>query len=178
MKPEPTKLDEGFTASNDGFTRRALLVWTAMLSAFGIMAMVLYPLLKFVMPTASAKGGSERDFVELKELPEPGTSLKFRYGRYPAILVNYEGRYYAYGAICTHLACVVHYEPDGCQMPHPNSEIHCVCHGGHYDVETAEVVGGPPPIPLAKLKIKELDGKILVLGWESESYVKSLSTYA
>ncbi|NIS59953.1 MAG: Rieske 2Fe-2S domain-containing protein [Proteobacteria bacterium] len=56
----------------------------------------------------------------------------------------------AYGALCTHLACVVHWkDEDGCAM-HMGDQIDCVCHAGHFEVLTGKVIAGPPPSPLAE----------------------------
>jgi cytochrome b6-f complex iron-sulfur subunit len=108
---------------------------------------------------------------------QPGRSKKFRYHGYPAILINYDGKYYAYGAICTHLGCIVHWKDEkGCAMS-MGDQIHCVCHAGHFDSRTGNVLGGPPPSPLPCLKVEQRHDEVMITGWENVSYVERLATY-
>jgi Rieske Fe-S protein len=56
-------------------------------------------------------------------------------------------------------------------------ELHCPCHGGRFDPKTGQVVAGPPPKPLPRLKIALLGNVIIASGWEEPGYVASLATY-
>jgi thiosulfate dehydrogenase [quinone] large subunit len=66
----------------------------------------------------------------------------------PAIVIHTAGnQFVAYDAVCTHAGCTVDYDPS-------SRLIVCPCHGAQYDpAHDAQVVGGPAPSPLAKLKL-------------------------
>lgn len=63
------------------------------------------------------------------------------------------GEVRAYSAVCTHLGCVVKWQPAGRQT------WFCACHNGRYDRD-GEVVGGPPPRPLPRLPVTVRDGQV------------------
>ncbi len=159
-------------------TRRSFLNGLLGMSILGFFGSGLYAVARFLFPPASERSGEQVVKVALKKDVPSGKSLKFRFGRYPAILINYNGTYYAYGAICTHLGCIAHYRDErGCTMDMPEQEIHCVCHAGHYDLKTGPVISGPPPSPLPKLKLEERGEEIVAVAWENPDYIKSLATY-
>ena len=57
-------------------------------------------------------------------------------------------RFYAYDAVCPHAGCTVGYYA-------ANDIIVCPCHGSEFAVTTGDVINGPAPHGLAKLKIAE-----------------------
>jgi cytochrome b6-f complex iron-sulfur subunit len=70
----------------------------------------------------------------------------------PAWLVHETaGSFKAFSAVCTHAGCTV--QPSGGQFI-------CPCHGGSYSITTGQVLGGPPPRPLAALPIEVVDGSV------------------
>lgn len=60
----------------------------------------------------------------------------------------------AFSAVCSHLGCVVDWDSK-------QEQFLCPCHGGRYDIN-GNVIGGPPPAPLTRLPLENLDGKIFV----------------
>ena len=52
----------------------------------------------------------------------------------------------AFLGTCTHLGCTVAWKPK-------NNKFECPCHGGKYNSK-GEVIDGPPPRPLTRLKTK------------------------
>ena len=70
--------------------------------------------------------------------------VEFIYDGYPAILFKHGTDYKAFSRICTHLGCVVSWDAT-------TKQFKCPCHGGIYDNE-GQVVSGPPPAPLNRLK--------------------------
>jgi len=83
------------------------------------------------------------------ELP-PGNSLNFRYPteKDTAILIRTsDGEYHAYEQKCSHLTCPVYFSKD-------RNRLECPCHEGGFDVETGNVLYGPPPRPLDKIDIE------------------------
>lgn len=169
-------MENGFISAP---SRRRFLNWLLGGAVLSVAGSTLYAVARFLFPSkARASSGNQEVPVVLKKDLPSGRSIKFRYGNYPAILINLNGELFAYGAICTHLACIAHYKDvKGCAMDMPDEEIHCVCHAGHYDLRTGNVLSGPPPSPLPKLKIAERGEQIVALGWENPEYVARLTTY-
>lgn len=81
----------------------------------------------------------------------PGQGVSFRYpgedDRALAIRLP-EGQLVAYSSICTHLACAVLWRPEA-------NRLECPCHDGVFDAATGEVLAGPPPRPLPKVRLRE-----------------------
>lgn len=65
-----------------------------------------------------------------------------------------KGELIALSPICTHLGCTVSFDEE-------RESFACPCHGGLYDKE-GNVIGGPPPKPLKRHKIKFEAGKLLI----------------
>lgn len=92
--------------------------------------------------------------VEGAERLAPGSSLNFRYPteKDTAIIVRaVDGQYFAYGQKCTHLACPVYFES-------ARGRLECPCHEGGFDVQTGNVLYGPPPRPLDRIELEVRDG--------------------
>jgi thiosulfate dehydrogenase [quinone] large subunit len=66
----------------------------------------------------------------------------------PGIVIHTNGGFYAYDAVCPHAGCTVGYYA-------ANDIIVCPCHGSEFAVTTGDVMNGPAPHGLAKLKIVE-----------------------
>jgi thiosulfate dehydrogenase (quinone) large subunit len=66
----------------------------------------------------------------------------------PGIVIHADGAFYAYDAVCPHAGCTVGYYA-------ANDIIVCPCHGSEFAVTTGDVIDGPAPHGLAKLKIVE-----------------------
>jgi rieske iron-sulfur protein len=65
----------------------------------------------------------------------------------------------AYSAICTHQACPV------IQWSTEKKAMVCSCHGSTYDPRnSAKVIFGPAPLPLAGLPVKSENGLLIVAG--------------
>ncbi|CAN5661164.1 Rieske (2Fe-2S) protein [soil metagenome] len=89
-----------------------------------------------------------------------GMPYLFRYPEAddPAILVRLsETEVVAFSQKCTHLGCVVYYEPD-------NERWHCPCHEGNFEARTGNVISGPPTRPLGRIDLEIRDGVIWALG--------------
>ena len=81
----------------------------------------------------------------------------------PAILVRLtDTDVVAFSQKCTHLGCVVYYEPDAGTS---NGRWHCPCHEGNFDARTGNVISGPPTRPLGRIDLEVRDdGMIWALG--------------
>lgn len=158
-------------------SKRRFLSWLMGGSMAAFIVSAFYPIVHFLLPERAAQTGVGKVAVGSVWEILPGASRKFKFGRYPSIAMNYQGAYYAYGAICTHLGCIVHWADErGCSME-MGDEVHCVCHAGHYDLKTGRVISGPPPSPLPKLRVAVEGETLYALGWEDEEYVAKLTTY-
>ena len=65
-----------------------------------------------------------------------------------------DGSFVAFDANCTHLSCIVQYRDDV-------GQIWCACHNGQFDL-TGRNVAGPPPRPLAPLKVNVAGDDVVV----------------
>jgi cytochrome b6-f complex iron-sulfur subunit len=133
-------------------TRRNLLkgVFT-FLGSLGLGG-ILYSLFGFL---ARGEGTHPSVEVSLSEIPARSTYL-FQYGGSPAILIHEEeGDLQALSLVCTHLGCIVVWNPE-------RREFHCPCHNGLFDAR-GKVLSGPPPSPLERLKVK-VSGEKVVMG--------------
>ena len=101
----------------------------------------------------------------------PGASLNFRYPteKDTAILVRAaDGQYFAYGQKCTHLSCPVYFEKE-------HGRLECPCHEGGFDVQTGNVLYGPPPRPLDRIELEvRKGGEVWALGRKAGSDENSI----
>jgi len=124
-----------------GAKRRDVLGWLLGIWGGGVLASVLYPIVRFLSPpdvpeatSLTVSGGNASSL-------QPNSGRLVPFGAEPAIVVRLpSGELRAFTAVCTHLSCTVQYRDD-------LQEIWCACHNGHYDL-TGRNVSGPPPRPL------------------------------
>ena len=115
----------------------------------------LYPVIRFIIPPKQAEAVLKKVVAAKAGELAPNSSKIFKFGSSPALLVNtQEGELRAFSAICTHLACSVHYESD-------TATLFCPCHSGRFDL-AGHVVAGPPPDPLESFKVEIVGDEILV----------------
>ena len=122
-------------------SRRKFLDYLLGFSAVSTLAAILYPIAKFMVPPQIVE--AQQNSVPVGKNAEiPNNSGKiFKFGSKPGIIIRTEtGQLRAFTAICTHLACIVQYDPK-------SKQIICACHNGIYDLN-GKNIGGPPPRPL------------------------------
>jgi thiosulfate dehydrogenase [quinone] large subunit len=72
----------------------------------------------------------------------------------PGIVINTNSTFYAYDAVCPHAGCTVGWAPH-------NNLLVCPCHGSEFSLTTGDVLDGPSPHGLTKLKVvEESDGNL------------------
>lgn len=138
-------------------TRRRLLRILAGLAGVSTVSIVATPVVGFLIPTresASAAGGKVA-VASPAQIP-PGSGKVVAVGSKPAIVVNVDGTFKAYSAICTHLGCIVAYDAN-------QRAIVCPCHDGHFSPANGSVISGPPPAPLAALTVSVEGDKIMIV---------------
>ena len=138
--------------------RRRFLRWLGGLTIVSTGAMVLTPIVGFLIPTSSAAAGNGgKVLVGTTDDIPPGSGKVVAMGSKPAIVVNTDSGVKAYSAICTHLGCVVAWND-------MSSQIVCPCHGGTFNPSSGAVVGGPPPTPLPALTVSVEGNQIFLTG--------------
>lgn len=131
--------------------RRRFLNWFLNSSVAALAAAIGYPVVRFISPPATPESTTNR--VEAgrtndPELLEKGYKI-VRFGDEPVLLIRLaQGDLRAFAATCTHLDCIVEYQS-------AKKRIWCNCHNGEYNLQ-GQVVGGPPPRPLAKFEVHVL----------------------
>ncbi len=69
---------------------------------------------------------------------------------------------YGINAVCTHLGCVVPWNPN-------ENKFMCPCHGSQYD-NTGKVVRGPAPLSLALVHATVADDKVAFTPWTETDF--------
>jgi cytochrome b6-f complex iron-sulfur subunit len=127
--------------------RRRFLQWLGGLTVVSTGAMVLTPIVGFLIPGAAgqASAGGKVLVAKTGDIP-PGSGKVVAMGSKPVVVVNTDQGVKAYSAICTHLGCVVAFND-------MTGQIQCPCHGGEFNPGSGAVVSGPPPAPLPPLTV-------------------------
>lgn len=121
--------------------RRSLIRWLLGSGFVVSLTSFIYPVIRFLNPPPVSEAAvNEVVAGKVREL-KPNTGKIVRFGNSPVLLVRIsQTEWRAFSAVCTHLSCIVQYEPE-------RSRIWCACHNGVYNLD-GRVVSGPPPRPL------------------------------
>lgn len=119
--------------------------------ALSMVGEVVWILLKGLGP--GAKAPPQPVEVHVADVPAGGTKTMV-YGSDPAIVMRSEEGFLVMSLVCTHLGCIVEWQPE-------KQRFYCPCHAGTFD-KTGRVTGGPPPAPLERLPFKQAGDKIIV----------------
>jgi Rieske Fe-S protein len=106
-----------------------------------------------------------KKIAALSALPPVGGAMVFQYpgaGDNCLLIRTGEESFVAYDQKCTHLACAVVPEFD-------KNRIHCPCHSGYFDLETGNVLAGPPQRPLIRVTLEIRDDVLYATGIEVRS---------
>jgi cytochrome b6-f complex iron-sulfur subunit len=128
-------------------SRRNVLRWLGGFAIVSTVAMVITPVIGFLIPSKSAgsSAGGKVLVGTTSDIPA-GSGKVVAFGSKPAVVTNTAQGVKAFSAICTHLGCVVAYND-------MVTAIECPCHGGRFDPTTGAVTSGPPPSPLPPLTV-------------------------
>lgn len=137
-------------------TRRRFM--NAVLGLFGFISVigVVYPVSMFLWPQQRKARGTEVKSIKIPLSDVPIGEAKFvRFLNKATVIIHAnEQELVALSAVCTHLGCIVKWR-DG------KKELFCPCHGGRFDTK-GNVLGGPPPTPLALFSTRIEDGYIII----------------
>jgi Rieske Fe-S protein len=102
--------------------------------------------------------------ARVDELPVGGAkTFTYPEGSTPRLLVRTgERAFVAYDQQCTHLLCPV--------VPAVESgRLHCPCHNGWFDLQTGQVLAGPPRRPLARVLVEVRGDVVYATGVEDQA---------
>ena len=105
-----------------------------------------------------------QSIARVADVPIGGTRL-FSYpdeGSHAILVRLSEERFVAYDQQCTHLLCPVVAQPEA-------GRLHCPRHNGNFDLETGDVISGPPERPLPRINVEERAGTVYATGIEVRS---------
>ena len=162
--------EEKFSTSK--FTRRDALK-AALLVGAAVLFLPVERLAQYLLPTRETGPVTypRLRIANTKDIPVSDSVLfEYPHKDRPAILIHLpDGGFVAYDAVCTHLGCQVHYNKVAVAGWENNpQQSFCPCNGAVFDPKNGNVLAGPPPRPLPKIKL-EIDeqGEIYANGYES-----------
>lgn len=127
-----------------------------LLAGIGTVLAVLasVPVWRFLSPR---EGDGELAKIEIPKTDIPLNKAHFfnYHGKPAVVLQPAPGQFVALSAVCTHLGCIVKWQP-------AEQEFLCPCHAGRFTVE-GTVISGPPPKPLEALPVA-LVGDLVQVG--------------
>ncbi|MCL4309461.1 MAG: ubiquinol-cytochrome c reductase iron-sulfur subunit [Actinomycetota bacterium] len=137
--------------------RRFLSIFFGIGSALGLGAFAA-PLIRYVYPVLKGTVYEKQKIAAVADVT--GDGVRFDYQDIPSMLIQKKDKSYAaFSLVCTHLGCIVKWEPQ-------NFDFHCPCHGGKFN-ENGKNIAGPPPKPLTEWNITQEAGQIFVNGVKS-----------
>jgi Rieske Fe-S protein len=138
-----------------GPNRRKFLNYLLGTTAGATLIAICYPVIKFLIPPRVTEA-TQNSVVAARVNELVANSGKiFKFGNRPGLLIHTPtGELRAFSAICTHLDCVVQYQPE-------MKGIWCACHNGRYDLK-GQNVSGPPPRPLEEYVVNIRGDEIIV----------------
>ncbi|MHB8500265.1 MAG: Rieske 2Fe-2S domain-containing protein [Candidatus Acidiferrales bacterium] len=130
------------------------------LLAIPVLRYILYPLTANANDSDLTEVGSVASFSNLETPLRRTLELKERDGwrettSQPVVyVIKTDGKIKVLSAICTHLGCIVPWDPG-------RNEFVCPCHGGTFSADGAHL-SGPPRRGLDSLETKVSGGKLMV----------------
>ena len=116
---------------------------------------LFFPVFKYLEPPVVEEVKVSNVKIGAVEDMEKDTGKIVKFGNEPVIVIRKQtGEYIAFGAVCTHLDCIVQYRKD-------YGQIYCACHNGRYDLN-GRVASGPPPAPLTKYSVTIKNDEVIV----------------
>jgi cytochrome b6-f complex iron-sulfur subunit len=135
--------------------RRSLIRWL-LGGGFAIsLASFIYPVVRFLYPPRVTEASVNEVVAGRVQDLAPNSGKIVKFGDNPVLLIRLnQTDWRAFSAVCTHLGCIVQYEPD-------RTRIWCACHNGTYNLH-GQVVSGPPPRPLQEYPVHITGDQVVV----------------
>jgi cytochrome b6-f complex iron-sulfur subunit len=136
-------------------TRRAFMA-NVVLSFAGLLGLGALGerFFEFLSPPAPPEREVEIQAASLASIPDGGGLVAHLPSGHVALMRTGD-KVQAFSAVCTHLGCVVQFEPKGDQA------WFCPCHHGSYGRD-GHVISGPPPRGLPPIASVVRDGEVFV----------------
>ena len=135
--------------------RRRFIGWGLLSSLTAFAAMLIYPVIRFVMPPPIAESAQSSVKAATVDELKPNSGKNFPFNNKPAILIRLSnGEFRAFSAVCTHLQCTVQYREDF-------KQIWCACHNARFDLN-GNIASGPPPAPLESYEVNISGDDVIV----------------
>ena len=116
--------------------------------------------LAFLYPVVPAEREIEVPIAKRDMVP-PGGGVVVHSPVGHVALEDVDGELRAFSAVCTHLGCIIEWQPGAGEPSGVRPVWHCPCHHGRFD-RSGKVTGGPPPRPLDPLPVAVRDGQVYV----------------
>ncbi len=138
------------------FPSRRTVLQKVLISWFALLLLpALYAVLQYVIPPKLRERIIES--ILIARMPDvPATGIKMvKFNRKPVLLSRTaEGQIKAISGVCTHLGCIVEYNPG-------QNNLHCNCHGSVFTLD-GKNVSGPAPRPLEAFRV-EIKGEDITI---------------
>lgn len=135
-------------------SRREFLKNLPIIGAFTVAVLsFLWSLLLYLFPPIRKKRYHKYLVAKFEEIPV-GEAKEITLGGKPVFVVHLEDGYRVFSGICTHLGCIVRWEPE-------KDRFFCPCHKGVY-AKDGTVVSGPPPRPLDQFRVETQDDMVFI----------------
>jgi cytochrome b6-f complex iron-sulfur subunit len=136
-------------------TRRDVLDQILGAGAVVWVAGTVIPASVYLWPAGSRGPGSEyAEAGSVTDFPVGSERMIQKDGKPVMVIRTKEDEFHALSAVCTHLACIVQWDPDARQ-------IRCPCHAGFFAPD-GTVIAGPPPRPLTPLRVVVVNDEVRV----------------
>lgn len=125
-------------------------------TSFGAtLVAIFYPIIRFITPPEVIEAAQNSVVAgKVSELAANSGKI-FKFGNKPGLILRTSsGEVKAFSAVCTHLDCIVQYQPE-------SKQIWCACHNGQYNLN-GQNIGGPPPRPLEEYIVNTRGDEIIV----------------
>jgi cytochrome b6-f complex iron-sulfur subunit len=135
--------------------RRQFLNYLLGTSVGATLVAIFYPIIKFMIPPPVTEATQNSVVAgKVSELALNSGKI-FKFGNKPGLLIHTpSGEWKAFSAVCTHLDCIVQYQPE-------LRDIWCACHNGRYNLN-GQNLSGPPPRPLEEYLVNLRGEEIVV----------------
>jgi cytochrome b6-f complex iron-sulfur subunit len=144
MNPDPTPAGSNPAENSEQKISRRKWMDLALIAGGGLwVAALATPTAFYLWPGRSAGPlSNDLDAGALADFPEGTARMVHAQGGRPILVIRLSGaEFKAFTAVCTHLGCLVEWDPE-------RKVIACPCHAGVYAPEDGRVISGPPPRPL------------------------------
>ena len=115
----------------------------------------LYVVIQYIIPPKLRETVVKTIFAgKISEIPVNSYKI-VRYNKKPIIIIHTEtGEFKAFSAACTHLGCIIDFEPE-------QKRFHCNCHDSLYDLN-GNNYSGPAQKPLEPFAVTVKDNDISI----------------